>query len=156
MRRHWSLRPHPVHPRLPRSAFASASGKTAYPWTLFLLKDGWICLCSRKWSLWLWRTDLLQCGEYFFEGSSIELVLAAIDVANDSCSIHDERRRMRDPDRIVPKCVIKAVCLGCCAVLIKKKRKWCRMPGQELQRLPNAAAFLGGDIDQTCAEPFDL
>src|SRR6185437_12112941 len=119
-------------------------------------KDGWIYPCSRRWSLWLWRTDLLQCSEYFFQGSSVELVLSAIDVANDSCSIHNERCRMRDADRIVPKCVIKAVCLGCGAVLIKKKRKCCGMPGQELQGLPNPATFLGGDINQIRAELFNF
>jgi len=63
---------------------------------------------------------------------------------------------MRDPDRIVSKCVVKPIRLGCRAIFIQEEGKPRRMAGQEFQRFPYPAAFLGGDIDQTRAELFDL
>lgn len=76
---------------------------------------------------------------------AITLVLADVDVVNDTVSPDYECRRARDVDPIRSERVINAVALRDDALLIQQEGKRYRMFRQIFLRLEQATAFFGGD-----------
>ncbi len=63
---------------------------------------------------------------------------------------------MRDANGIVCKCMVQAISLGHCTVLIQQEGKRRRMLPQIFSRVPDPVSFLGSDVRQTRAESLKL
>jgi hypothetical protein len=76
------------------------------------------------------------------------LVIAAVDVTNDSVTVDHQRGRVRDVQGIHPNQVIQPITFGNHSVLIEKKREAYRVLLQKLGRLKHPIPLFGGDVGQ--------
>src|ERR1700716_759762 len=100
-------------------------------------------------------SNLFQRFQNLIERCTIELVIAAIDVAHCAAAIvvatNDESSRVRDVERGGGKRMMEPVGLGHGPILIKQKDAGDGMLLQELSWLPHAVPLFGGNIRQLCS-----
>lgn len=84
------------------------------------------------------------------------MAIAPVDIADHFSRIDDQRRRMRDMDRIESYAVIQPVSFGYGAIFVEQEghRNW--VLGEVLLWFEHASALFGSDIDQVSTRVLDV